>query len=163
MKKISRLLILCHLLFLLIFSGKSSSAQGNKSVFVELFGNGIGFSANYDMRFAKKENGFGFRAGLGFYPETFFNESFVTLPIGVNHLAGKGPHHLESGLGVTFIPGGIDVFGDDEFSVNGIIFVPSIGYRYARKIKGFQARIFFSPWIAEDIQAMGGISLGYKF
>ncbi len=150
------------LTFLLFFC-TATFAQGNKSVFLEIFGNGIGFSANYDMRFAKKENGFGFRAGIGIYPETFVNSSFITLPIGINHLAGKAPHHLETGLGVTFIPGGIEAFGEDEIAVNGIMFVPSIGYRYARKTRGFQGRIFFSPWIGEDFVAVGGFSLGYKF
>src|SRR5262245_13870925 len=107
---------LCSLAFLtlFLFFCHGTFVQGNKSVFLEIFGNGIVFSANYDMRFAKKENGFGFRAGLVFYPATIFNSSFLTLPIGVNHLAGKGPHHLESGLGVTFIPGGIKAFGEDE-------------------------------------------------
>ncbi len=42
-----------------------SSAERAKSVYIELCGNGIEFSANYDFRFAKKQDGFGARAGIG--------------------------------------------------------------------------------------------------
>jgi len=162
MKKLFKL----HSIVLLIgltIAGQSVMAQGNKSVFVEFFGNGLGISANFDCRFSKKENGLGFRAGIGYMPPTFFSNGFATFPIGINHLLGKGPHYLESGIGVTIIPG-VTVFGDNEFRTSGIIYMPSLGYRYARNVKGFQGRIFASPMVAEgEFQFFYGLSGGFKF
>ena len=77
-----------------------SKAQGHQSVYLELGGNGLFISGNFDARFTKKENGFGFRMGLGMFPATIFNSTFITIPVGLNHLAGKAPHHLESGMGL---------------------------------------------------------------
>jgi hypothetical protein len=83
-----------------------------RSLFPEFGGNGCGLSANFDSRFGKKENGFGYRVGIGFSPRFGKVAADVislpvdfTIPIGINHLAGKGPHYFESGLGLTFISG----------------------------------------------------------
>lgn len=41
-------------------------AQHNKAIYVEVLGNGVGISANYDMSFKRGvQDGFGFRAGIG--------------------------------------------------------------------------------------------------
>lgn len=147
--------------FLLVSTG---NAQRSKSVFVELFGNGLGLSANFDSRFSARANGFGFRAGIGYFPGTIFNSGFVTLPIGLNHLAGKGPHYLESGVGVTFLPGGISVFGNNDWKVNGVLFVPSLGYRYAKQGGGFQGRLALTPWIGPaGVHTFFGLSVGGTF
>lgn len=157
------LLTLKILLFIFAFSSETCNAQGNKSVFVEFFGNGIGASANYDARFNKKENGLGFRAGLGYYPATVFNKGFVTIPLGLNYLVGKAPHHLEAGGGITILPN-VTVFGDGGYQANGIVIIPSIGYRYAHKNKGFQGRAILSPFFGgAGVQMFFGISSGYKF
>ena len=151
------------LVIMIFFCNSFLQAQGNKAVYAEFFGNGLGLSANFDCRFTKKENGFGFRAGLGFYPETFFNESFITIPLGINHLAGNGPHYFESGMGVTFIPG-VKVFGEDGYEASGVAFMPRVGYRYAQKKRGFLGRVFVSPLIAEGgIEFWMGLGLGFKF
>jgi len=151
------------LLLLLGISKKDSFGQANKSVFFELLGNGIGISANFDSRITNSAKGFGFRAGIGLYPGTIFNAPFVTFPLGLNHLVGKGPHYLESGVGVTVIPG-IKVFWNDEVRAKSVLFIPSAGYRYARKNKGFQGRIFVSPWIGESgVIFIGGLSAGFSF
>jgi hypothetical protein len=136
-----------------------------RSVFLEFGGNGCGFSANFDSRFGKKENGFGYRAGIGFLPRFGkVAEDVVSLPvdfaipIGINHLAGKGPHYFESGLGLTFISG--SEFG----SGSELVFIPSIGYRYAKIGKGFQGRIAVTPFIGSvGITFYLGASVGFKF
>lgn len=159
----------CAVLHFFIFFFTSfyshSQAQGNKSVSLEIGGNGIGFSGNFDMRFKKTENGLGFRAGIGIYPGTDLNSAFVTFPLGINHLLGKGPHHLESGLGVTILPA-IKAFKEDELKASGVLIIPSIGYRYAKRGKGFQGRLFVSPLIAPNEWAglfYFGLSGGFKF
>jgi hypothetical protein len=158
------------LLFVVVvcLAATTVSAQANKSVFIEILGNGLGFSANFDARFAKKENGLGFRAGIGIVPGTGKDEvlsfsSILTIPAGLNYLAGKGPHYFEGGLGATYISGSVKIF-DEEGKGNGLIFVPSAGYRYAAKGKGFQARIIISPLIGGGTAIFwGGISIGFTF
>jgi hypothetical protein len=158
------------LLFVVVvcLAATTVSAQANKSVFIEILGNGLGFSANFDARFAKKENGLGCRAGIGIFPGSGDNDllsfsSILTIPVGLNYLAGKGPHYFEGGLGTTFISGSVKFF-DEEAKGNGFIFVPSAGYRYAAKGKGFQARIAITPLIGGGgAYFFGGVSVGFAF
>ena len=63
-------LLLSVLLSILILSAQAQfepdQIKYSKAVFLELGGNGALFSANYEMRFKKgKQDGLGFRAGLG--------------------------------------------------------------------------------------------------
>jgi hypothetical protein len=136
-----------------------------RSLFLEFGGNGCGLSANFDSRFGKKENGFGYRVGIGFAPgfgkvadDVVSLPVDFTIPIGINHLAGKGPHYFESGLGLTFIS------GSEVGSGNQLFFIPSIGYRYAKIGKGFQGRIVTTPLIGSGgIEFYLGASVGFKF
>jgi hypothetical protein len=140
------------------------NAQGNKAVYGELGGNGLVFSANYDMRFAKKENGLGFRAGIGFAATGGL--TVVTFPVGLNYLAGKGPHHFEAGVGVTPVTASVRFFDDDDNETGTATFVmPTIGYRYAQVGKGFVGRIYVGPVFAGGsvFFPWGGISAGFKF
>src|SRR5687768_10080250 len=144
--------IFCSLL-MISFCNLSSYSQKNKiettneraqCVFGELGGNGLMFSANYDFRFAKTQNGFGGRAGLGFF--TTFLGGGLTVPVGINYLAGKRGHYLEGGLGATFLTfqGSFTLFGED-INASSVAFVPSLGYRYQPLQNGFTGRIFVSP------------------
>jgi len=136
-----------------------------RSLFLEFGGNGCGVSANFDSRFGKKENGFGYRVGIGFSPKFGKVAEDVislpvdfTIPIGINHLAGKGPHYFESGLGLTFISGSEIGRGSELF------FIPSIGYRYAKIGKGFQGRFVTTPLIGHgSVTFYLGASVGFKF
>lgn len=152
--------------------------QDNKSVFFELGGNGLGFSANFDSRFSKAEKGFGFRAGIGFIPalnqgdaDILFpsTPALLTIPFAINHLAGNAPNYFESALGLTYVHVSGTVSSDfwgysEDVTGSAVAFVPSIGYRFARSGKGFQGRIFISPIIGSGGAAFwGGLSAGYKF
>jgi hypothetical protein len=144
-------------------------SQANKSIFFEVGGNGIGLSANFDSRFTKSEKGFGYRIGIGFVPgidggDVISTSPFITIPVGLNYLAGKAPNYFEGGIGATYISGSIGILGSDKEKSSGIGFAPSIGYRYAKTGKGFQGRIFISPLIGTGGAAIwGGVSLGFKF
>jgi hypothetical protein len=71
-----------------------------KAVYVELGGPGMFYSFNYDFRFDKtKVEGWGMRVGLGGYFTS--DELFISAPIMVNRLFGKGIHFFEIGLGAT--------------------------------------------------------------
>lgn len=137
-----------------------NTARPAKTFFGELGGNGIGFSANYDSRFAKSEKGFGYRIGLGFFPGIDLliikSSTILAVPFGINHLAGNGPSYFESGLGVTFVSGSVgpgSLFegwndGTTEHG-NGLAFIPSIGYRYAAFEKnGIVGRFTICPIFA---------------
>ena len=132
------------------------------TLYGEIGGNGLFFSANYDFRFAKKQSGLGARAGLGFFAS--FIASGITIPVGLNYLSGKGPHYLESGLGATIVHFTGEGFFDEVVdSETGVVAVPSVGYRYQPLDRGFTARIFISPLIASSVQFWAGISAGIKF
>lgn len=70
------------ILLTMMFCSLSTYSQENKieianqraqSIYLELGGNGAGFSANYDVRFAKKQGGIGARAGIGYLPAGIYS------------------------------------------------------------------------------------------
>lgn len=145
---------------------KATAASDTRAQVVlgELGANGILFSANYDFRFAPRNNGLGMRIGIGFLGGS--GGGVLTLPVGFNHLSGKGPHHFESGLGFTFITGTGDASGDEGIG-DGSVLVPSIGYRYQSVGKGFVGRVVLSPLILVGGGGgwfmFGGVGAGFRF
>ena len=103
------------------------------------------------------------RLGLGFFGGS--GSGIITVPVGINHLAGKAPNYFESGIGITYAK----FTGTDAFFNNGggSLLVPSIGYRYQPEQNGFFGRMAFSPLISLEKGggwiSWGGIGLGYKF
>jgi hypothetical protein len=160
---------ICLLLTILLVSTTNSLfSQAHRSLFLELGGNGIAISLNYDARFKKQENGFGYRVGIGVLPATvqFFTETstILTIPVGINHLTGKKSHHFETGLGATFITGSVGFWGEEKENVTGVVFLPSIGYRYSRTGGGFQGRVVISPLVGGGGASFYyGLSGGFAF
>lgn len=147
-------------------------AQANKSVFLEIGGNGMLLSVNFDSRLNKSEKGLGYRVGIGGLPPTgdgYYSTPFLlTIPVGVNYLVGKAPDYFESGLGLTYMytSNAISpIFIGHEAEVSGsfVSVIPSIGYRHAKTGKGFQYRVFLSPTISKGAAFWAGFSLGFKF
>lgn len=143
------------------------SPSAAKDVFLELGGNGGFLSLNYDTRFSKSGKGLGARIGVGFIPpiDAFFvvTPTIITIPLGLNYLAGNGPHHLEIGAGITLATAKSDLFGDEE-NAFGAAFVPSLGYRYQPRHRGFTARVFASPFIGQGgATFFAGVSGGIRF
>jgi hypothetical protein len=143
-------------------------SQANKSIYVELGANGGFLSLNYDARFAKRENGWGYRVGIGFVPgfDGFFTETstMLAIPVGINHLTGRKSSHFESGLGVTYISGNVSFFGDEKERARGVAFIPSAGYRYAKKGGGFVGRAVISPLVGGGyVQFYFGLAVGVHF
>jgi hypothetical protein len=125
-----------------------------QSVYGELGGNGIVFSANYDVRFAKSQKGLGARIGIGGLA------TYLTIPVALNYLAGKAPNYFEGGLGITYAT-------DASYtSDHGTVIVFSAGYRYQPIKSGLTARVILSPLVAtngDGFLFFGGVSVGYKF
>jgi len=151
------------------------SLTRRKAVFVELLGNGVLFSANFDMRFVKgKDGSIGFRAGLG---DFFLNAhsgnvdvivNGITFPMEVNYLLGKSRHFLETGIGITpyYIKTKL-TFSDYRFNGKGLNLMSflNIGYRYQPLNKGLMFRVNWNPLITYDglFFKWFGLSLGYVF
>ena len=157
------ILLICCIASIICYSQKTSEPTSPaQSVFIEIGGNGLLFSANYDVRFGPRQNGLGGRLGVGFFGGS--GGGILTVPAGINYLAGKAPNFLEVGLGYTYAT---FTGSDDFFAGSGNILVPSIGYRYQQKSKGLMARVVFSPLIGLDEGGgwgfFGGIGVGYKF
>jgi hypothetical protein len=158
--------------FLCLFLTSFIQAQKNRSIFLEVGGNGGLGSINFDSRLSNTEKGLGYRAGFGFIPASYsyFDSRPViwTFPVGLNYLIGGHRHYLEAGLGLTyyFFKGTTsDVWGIHENDKGrGVLFIPSAGYRYAPNGKAFQGRLFVSPIInSAGASFYWGLSGGYKF
>src|SRR6185369_5034386 len=109
----------------------------------EALGPGASSSLNIDSRLTKKENGIGFRAGIGITPLGWLKDacntgSLNSFPVGINYLMGKSQHLLEFGAGavLSFMSGtkvyctGMEKSFFSEDTEN--YWFTSIGYRYQR-------------------------------
>ena len=173
--------IIFFLLMLISISTYSQNKNsGNASQFqLEALGPGGLFTFNFDARFIKKENGIGFRVGVGGTPLGTLgyscNRGFqLSIPIGINYLLGKNKYLLELGAGaVPTLVGGTKVFClptpgskkdffSDETSNYWYLLA---GYRYqpVRK-KGITYRVFISPLLQKDfpLKFWGGGSIGIR-
>ncbi len=140
-----------------------------QNVFVEVGGQGLLFTANYDTRFSNKRNGIGGRVGIGYI--SLDGDHITTVPIGLNYLLGKGKNFFEVGLGATLVNVGSrnsDFFFTDSGGSNSastVIGTMSFSYRLQPIDSGFSLRAGITPIFNSDgfIPYYGGLSLGYTF
>ncbi len=141
-----------------------STAVKAKGYYLEVGGAGLAISANYDARFNKERNGWGYRIGLGGFIAG--GNRVITVPFQVNYLIGQHSSMLEFGAGTTFLSSQGDNKGKTwEFDkITGFIATGSIGYRYQPEHKGINFRIAFVPILYDEgLIPAGGISVGYTF
>ncbi len=137
----------------------SATFEGAKNAFyVELLGNGLLFSANYDVRIANK---FGIRAGIGYVGSTEGEGGILTIPVMGNFLLGNNGRYFEVGAGITYVSGDSDLFNDDGFS--SVLGTLSFMYRRQPVDGGFMWKIGLTPFLAEGIFVpyWGGVGIGY--
>jgi len=171
MKKIYTSTLFLFLLFISInaiaqVSETTSSGEDKRAqnIFVELGGQGLLFTVNYDSRFSKKRDGIGGRAGIGYIAEG--GDYATTVPLSLNYLLGKGKHFFEMGLGATILTtGGTDesfLFDENNSNVIGTM---SFSYRLQPVDRGFSFRAGLTPVFNKNffIPYYAGISLGYSF
>jgi len=132
-------------------------------LYEEFLGNGLTLSTNYDFRFTKSDKDFGMRVGIGLIGAG--DIGLLSIPVAVNHLAGRAPHYFESSLGYTFVTAVSTQRYYESFSGGAII--PGVGYRYqSLRKRGFFARIVFSPLINPHPGGgwfpFGGIAFGQR-
>lgn len=135
-----------------------------QNIFVELGGQGLLFTANYDSRFSNRRDGLGGRIGIGHIGEN--GDRATTVPISLNYLLGKEKHFFEMGLGASLMLIGGDgdslLFDENNSSVLGTM---SFAYRLQPNDRGFSFRAGLSPIFNKNffIPYYAGISLGYSF
>lgn len=165
----------------LLFQVKAQTetpARYNKAIFVEALGNGMGISANYDMRIKRGvQDGLGFRAGIGGLSVNGIDEngqpadaSIVTIPLSVNYLLGERRSAFEAGLGITPLYGNTTVYDSNSagatdikgWGASGFI---NLGYRFQPLRNGFVFRFDWTPAFNSTgfSPAWFGISAGIGF
>jgi len=141
-----------------------------QNVYVELGGAGLFFSANYDARFSKRKDGLGGRIGFGFVSDN--GDSFTSIPIQLNYLAGKHGKYFEVGAGAVYV-----YYKNDYNHIADVIYFHSLhggsstvigtmtfGYRYQPVEGGFTFRGTFNPLFnTSSFYPYGGLSFGYSF
>jgi len=148
MNPISKLKILL-LLLILSLSAISQKQMNNFALTVDVLGNGGLYSVNGEYKIGKINNfQVNARAGFGYY-QTNNQYEFIGVPIGLNLLTGTKNHHLELGLGASYVKGLPFPYkgGNPILETEGIYFVPSIGYRYDKLITGLIFKVYYSPFI----------------
>ena len=145
----------------------SNDSLKRNAVYIELLGQGVLYSVNYDYRI--KEN-IALRAGLTTYGINFFSKSNVTgFPMMLNYLSGKRKGHFEAGIG--FMPllvteeTGWFSWEDDKKKQSEVDVIGNInlGYRYQPRTGGFVFRFNFTPLIGPTVIPWAGMSFGYGF
>ena len=147
---------------MLLFSTNLKAQTAAKAVYVEIGGPGLA-SINYDMRFQKKEDGLGFRVGLGGF--VLLGESAVTVPFGLTYLLGKDErNYFELGAGVTLVSYK-GILNESSGNFNSTFGHFYFGYRMQPKKGGFLFRAGIVPVVDKNgfMPYFAGISFGYKF
>lgn len=172
--------ILSVLLFFSIIIPAHAQVTAPNGIYVELLGNGMLYTINYD-RFLL--DNIGVRAGFEYIGLSASSPSgsgesasvsMLLIPITLNyflasHDNGKvGSSKLELGAGILFVSLSASASGNagSIFSASGIGIAgtATIGYRYQPSDGGFIFRIGFTPIFGSGIfLPYGGLSFGYGF
>jgi hypothetical protein len=141
-------------------------AQRASSIFLELGGNGVFYSVNYDTRFADTPNGLGMKIGGAVM---YGNDAGYFVPVSLNYLIGRQKHFLEVG------GGGVGIFSNNSGGnpIKRVFPTAILVYRYQPIERGFLFRVGLAPVFAPEeknsyISAklfwlLPGVSFGYKF
>jgi hypothetical protein len=158
------------LIFLILINFHPSYAQrllAPNSIYLELLGNGLLYSVNYDRMF--NEN-FGARIGVTYFPAltSFFNtvEDIFLMPVTLNTFIGGENNKLEMGVGIVYLQlTASTIFSEEKQNVSGAAETLTIGYRYQPRLGGFVFRVGFTPIFrfGKKFVPFGGISIGTSF
>lgn len=146
------------------------------NVFLEVGGAAGIYSLNYERNLFNHKGNIGIgRVGLSVWEGNKYkgkNTPTFIIPIMINYLIGSDFHHIELGLGPTFVIGymanpDVDTLTNEDFSLKTKIWFSSfIGYRrYLIKNDHIMYKIgfivitadfsYFQPWF--------GVGVGYRF
>lgn len=136
-----------------------------KALYAEVGGPGLAISLNYDARFTGERKGLGFRAGAGYFSDSYGNTIF-SIPLQINYLLTRDENNfIELGGGTTFL----NTTGNNKGKtflfdkVTGFAGTATIGYRYQPVDHKLNFRIDFVPiFYGDGIIWAGGLSIGYN-
>lgn len=154
-------------------SVKSTSSKERKAknlVYLELLGNGIAYSVNYERMLTDDLSA---RLGFSYLSVSLGSGSskakadIVTAPILLNYTVGGRNHRAELGAGATVIyasasssDGGVTSSGEGA----AIVGTGVVGYRYSPADGGFVFRAGFTPLFGKGgFLPWGGMSFGGTF
>lgn len=150
--------------------------KAENAVFLELGGNGLVYSINYERIFGDSD--FSLRVGLSYISVSASSNtsnssakaSILTFPVLGNYYVGGRDHKLQLGGGLTFISiTGTSSNSSTFVSASGFVPAPTlaIGYRYLPARGGFTFFIGLTPFIIpggdKPIFMWGGMSFGGAF
>ncbi|AHM59551.1 hypothetical protein D770_06440 [Flammeovirgaceae bacterium 311] len=158
---------------------EATPVTATNAVYLELLGNGVYYSINYErMFFQKGIIRAAARVGVGALPWRMGSGSYLkaAIPVELIGLLGKSKHFLEAGVGYTpfLVPwsGSVGSAIDDEFKSYIIRSrIPfRIGYRYQKPAGGFFFRAAYMPTLdytpgwSSHLQLINvGVSVGKSF
>ncbi|HMZ46584.1 MAG TPA: hypothetical protein PKG56_04200, partial [Chitinophagaceae bacterium] len=159
-------------------SVKTFTQKPAQVVFAELGGNSLIWTINYDRRFSKRLDGWGFKIGAGYFP--LGGSNLFVAPVGINILTGAKGHFLETGFNISFVSAKNknkttpkpSLFGQIDFSRNQtyLVYGVPVGYRWHKTDKpGVSFRAGVEPLIGKRIDdkfvfaLTGHLSIGYSF
>ena len=145
---------------------RTSEGFARNSIFLELLGNGIAYSLNYDHKIF---NHLSARIGGMYAPwndqNSDQNLTFVVVPVMANYLLGNGSSRLEVGAGVSYSYASGNLNRIDDFTGGSVTaFTSTLGYRLQPTDGGFLFRIGFTPtFFKQGMLPLVGLSLGGTF
>lgn len=145
-------------IFAIVLSTKAQSPA--KAVYAEVGGPGL-LSINYDMRLAKKNDGFGFRAGFGGW--SINDSKLVLVPLGINYITSKNTRdYFEAGAGTTIVSNSSGSGSGPFKSSFGFL---TLGYRKQPVDGGYFFRASLVPVFGKGFfwPYYAGVGFGYTF
>lgn len=137
-------------------AGIAQNKPANVVLTLDLGGNSGLYALNAEYEIGRIYNHkLNARMGFGYFPSDRIG--FTAVPLGLNMLTGTKNHHLELGLGASYIKGIENMhipagsFGNAREwwkQSEGIYFVPSVGYRYDKLAGGFILKVYYSPLVS---------------
>jgi len=143
-------------------SSDAQMVEAKNSVFLELAGNGILYTVNYDRLFTPE-----FSGRIGIMRAGVSNVSLTAVPLTGSYLIGDGSHKFELGAGPELLVVSVDASGDfggfdeDATTVAG---TATIGYRYQPRDGGFRFNVGLTPTFSQfGFLPWAGLGVGYTF
>ena len=136
--------------------------KSKNHLFLELFGNGILYSVNYERLLS---DNFSSRIGYSYMPDLIYS----TIPITASYIMGSGSSKAEAGMGITITTSIFEgVFGKRKEKQTYLLLTGVFGIKYYRPRGGYTVKITFTPFYSPHLkpskfQLYGGISIGYGF
>lgn len=141
-----------------------SAPSAKNAFYVELLGNGLLYSVNFDRLVTPHVSA---RGGLMFMRAEDNEENSVEVavaPVVVSYLFGEGNGRFEAGLGVGLATATIDEVDWDTDKANGVYGTGVLGYRYQPLKGGVVFRAGLTPIFTTDqFTPWFGLSVGYAF